>query len=189
MLLIDNIFNAESTHKLVGNVICSLQIFYSVFGNLGSGLVHSTRSQNAQSKNRVSTYFWSYLTMKLQGTYRYINQFLSKKISLAKYFTRTLGQQKQLKSENKKTTNKGLWCVPILLWLGGNSRPVWEHNEIPIMTLKYWLTKLNWNNSVHSKYIYFLIYFLLNPGYFSSKHPGLLIFFSHFLYNYVFAWL
>lgn len=53
--------------------------------------------------------------MKLQGTYRYINQFLSKKISLAKYFTRTLGQQKQLKSENKKTTNQGLWCVPILL--------------------------------------------------------------------------
>lgn len=43
--------------------------------------------------------------MKLQETYRYINQFLSKKISLAKYFIRTLGQQKQLKSENKKTTN------------------------------------------------------------------------------------
>lgn len=79
MLLIDSIFNAESTHKLVGDVICSLQIFYSVFGDVGGGLLHSTRSQNAQCKNRVSTYFWSYLTMKLQGTYRYINQFLSKK--------------------------------------------------------------------------------------------------------------
>lgn len=54
------------------------------------------------------------MTMKLQGTYRYINPFLSGKISLTKYFTRTLGQQIPLKSENKKTTNQGLWCTPIL---------------------------------------------------------------------------
>lgn len=62
-----------------------------------------------------------------------------------------------------------------------------------IMRFQLWHLSTGWQNWTEiiqsTLNIFISSYTFYSTRLFSSKHPGLLIFFSHFLYNCVFAWL